>query len=1733
MFLVRYLAVDPDQTLFGLEEGLDASMKAFLDLLTHEEFLVRMAAIRAIPELFAIFPAVDHQAIFLDIRDAPAVASLHGAEKSAVPFLETCTAMLAMGEIVSNVPNQRVGGALQLLIIAAEEHGNWQLVLHIFEIQATRLALPSAGHLLDALLPSLYWAWEGGLDTFPFRLFVDFEEPDEGPEELLSRFLRGRLDLVLSKQLARADVTAAEALRIQLGQDSIGLFRRALVPVMAHLLPMHVGDAESAAKARRSLTFLEGIFGGSDSLFEMLRSHLPAVAAHVFKLFPEADIVRKTVLFFASLGGAEEESLDGFFSPTTTSVILQILHEELESLLFAEDRLLLFNNGYSLFVRLAATNIAAELFLFRSVLQQLVRSMAASTMCEAAARILGLICDVAIEQNAEIIGPSVAPVVPALAQMAVRHGPAAETLLNTLQHCLDLVAKCDPAAARLAVLQLDAAALGPTLARKFEALLVNTIPGDPEIALKLLVAGDPTPSAQLARVKYIRRALETTNMSMQLAGSQETVNKMVNHFLGMLHGAQLAEELVLNVGHSIGRLAPLLQSRISHNVQESWGPRQGKAESAMGQQAGHLLGLTCLQKHLFHENVQTVGCVIKTLTAVLALPEGAAAAKILRQTGNGDLLKIFTPVKTNLNGESGAVGPKREYPRLDDDRLWNAFILEAEFNEQQNHEPLMCLAQSLLGSYANIPFYNKLGLAFERIPEFAEVMLPDLIHGALHHEVCNGSSVIRKRGTETARSMLSARMSALFQNAAHLKPGILPTLLKVVEVLRMRMHPNATTFFDNNGWLDLNYREVANAAALNSSCASAVLFLEIAHEATSSAWNPKPGLFPAKGAISDDKRQDYVLVFESLLNVYQSMGDADGFEGVMACLNSETSLDGDIALLRKYEHENSWGKILSIRETQLGIARGKLEEEKSIQLGLMRAMSNMGLHNTLETYILGSGSAGGGASVPKEIRDIHYECMWRNGRWDFAPDRAAESFGDKNQQLYRCLKAYHNRDTAMSSYLSSALVDHVKELHSVSVHGALNPFPMLRFLTLVSEIDELASAGSSSDGRLEETLRVWNLRLSNLVESQNFADLEPVLALRTLTLKSLVDHQGSETGIKNVATAALCQHLLTFSRLARHAGNFQTAQMAVTQLTSIVDSAKLVGSENVADLTGLAKLEFLRVLWLQGDNHAVVTRSLKHFLGVHAAGSKSVESQLLCQLAQWTAESRHETSAAVMKNFFDPAIEAAAAANDLALQAKCHYYLAKFADAQYAEVAANDPTEELREQIAYNERQYKACEHIIAQAVGVKPSVAQEFTYERNRIEAQIKLDAADEQRYHAERNDFLERSIENYLAALELGRRGGDAEASVFRLCALWLANHTNSRVNNLVRQHVQGAKFRSSAFLTPIYQLSARLSAITADHERDFQETLMLLLYTVVRDHPHHALFQIIALKNGGHTASGSSSSTRRAAPTAEKLPATVEAANQLLRRLRNHAFPHGLGQLVDRVDSVADAYIDLARRRIDSTSFPNPKVRELKLEPRSALAAIAATGVDVPVATIDHPVRDDRDYADLPRIAGFDVVFSCPGGVNLPRRLICRGTDGKRYTQLVKGGRDDLRQDAVLAKLFTVMNVLLRRNLETRKRNLSLRTYKVIPLAPTGGLVEWLENTTPLLQCLVDGHHRYNPGDWRNSECRQRMEGLRNRSPEEKLKMYRHIESNFKPVFRHFFYENFPTPVEWSWTEWASQA
>ena len=70
-----------------------------------------------------------------------------------------------------------------------------------------------------------------------------------------------------------------------------------------------------------------------------------------------------------------------------------------------------------------------------------------------------------------------------------------------------------------------------------------------------------------------------------------------------------------------------------------------------------------------------------------------------------------------------------------------------------------------------------------------------------------------------------------------------------------------------------------------------------------------------------------------------------------------------------------------------------------------------------------------------------------------------------------------------------------------------------------------------------------------------------------------------------------------------------------------------------------------------------------------------------------------------------------------------------------------------------------------------------------------------------------------------------------------------------------------------------------------------------------------------------------------------------------------------------------------------------------------------------------------------------------------MLMAGTDGIQYSFLLKG-HEDLRQDERVMQLFGLVNELLKGgdqiDIETRRLDLSIRRYSVVPLSHDAGLV-----------------------------------------------------------------------------------
>ena len=127
-------------------------------------------------------------------------------------------------------------------------------------------------------------------------------------------------------------------------------------------------------------------------------------------------------------------------------------------------------------------------------------------------------------------------------------------------------------------------------------------------------------------------------------------------------------------------------------------------------------------------------------------------------------------------------------------------------------------------------------------------------------------------------------------------------------------------------------------------------------------------------------------------------------------------------------------------------------------------------------------------------------------------------------------------------------------------------------------------------------------------------------------------------------------------------------------------------------------------------------------------------------------------------------------------------------------------------------------------------------------------------------------------------------------------------------------------------------------------------------------------------------------------------------------------------------------------------------------------------------------------------------------LPKRLLVRGSDRKNRLYLVKGG-EDLRLDSRIEELFEVMNEIMSRDPSCSRRNLCIKTYKVIPMTSSVGLIEWVGNTSTFGSVLEE--------EWTNaaasmtssssSSRRSRSTWTRSHSPTQSTHSY-HLPRHF---------------------------
>jgi hypothetical protein len=317
--------------------------------------------------------------------------------------------------------------------------------------------------------------------------------------------------------------------------------------------------------------------------------------------------------------------------------------------------------------------------------------------------------------------------------------------------------------------------------------------------------------------------------------------------------------------------------------------------------------------------------------------------------------------------------------------------------------------------------------------------------------------------------------------------------------------------------------------------------------------------------------------------------------------------------------------------------------------------------------------------------------------------------------------------------------------------------------------------------------------------------------------------------------------------------------------------------------------------------------------------------------------------------------------------------------------------------------------------------------------------------------------SIVKALTIVGVGN-GRSLSKFVYRIVDIWFSVPNTSDYADDIDQFVIEAigAVPSFRFVPLSSQLFSRLDAESSNSESRFQERLRQLLLKLCVDHPYHCLVKLIALSNG----------TKIGAAVVEDAARNerVDAALNLMHILRTGEVAW-VGQLVDSYQTLATSYINLAMaptKRGDTNRIPFAAVCKKASDRLDSCLGKRSLSVANPPCVVTKPpsLRPGCDYGDgkddpigSERVSGFESYFTITdGGLRMPKVVVCIGSRGGRFRQLVKGN-DEIRQDAIMQQVFSYVNELTAVRNHTKASQidprLNLVTYNIIPLSPDSGV------------------------------------------------------------------------------------
>ncbi|PYI12112.1 hypothetical protein BO78DRAFT_392787 [Aspergillus sclerotiicarbonarius CBS 121057] len=804
-------------------------------------------------------------------------------------------------------------------------------------------------------------------------------------------------------------------------------------------------------------------------------------------------------------------------------------------------------------------------------------------------------------------------------------------------------------------------------------------------------------------------------------------------------------------------------------------------------------------------------------------------------------------------------------------------------------------------------------------------------------------------------------------------------------------------------------------------------------------------------------------LYQRLQDIYSRIDEPDGIEGISSHLHV---LDIDQQVL-EHRKAGRWATAQSWYELQLE----KEPNNSEAQWNLLTCLKESGQQDAILTRfeILKTNNP------VRKFLPFAVEATWITSNWtklhDYLQLHSQQGTGEFNIEIGLALNAFqHDNDAEFREHMKSLRLSVAKSLAASSVASLQSCHDSILKLHALHEVESIARTkyedceGGSSRSKLPDIL---HRRLDIL--GGYISDKQYLLGLRRATMEL--------TG--KFADSDIAAAWLTSARLLRK-GNF-TSQA----YQSMLHAARLNDRS--------ATIEHARLLWKDG-HHRKAIQTLEGAIVANEFSSEPPSSEGRASFSLTATNAKHQNL----------------------LLARAHLLLAKWTDGA-GQTQSDAIVQRYREAIKLHSRWEKAHYYLgkhynkILDSEKAKPLGK----------EAQIYLSG-----------EASKLVVDNYLRSLAHGNKY--VFQSLPKILTLWLEHastvdqpfdpkrgdneefqkHTQSqRKKSLDDMHAQLKKYVNRIPAALLFTILPQVVARICHPNTTVYDLLAKIVVKAVNSFPQQGLWTVLAVVK--------SSSKDRASRGINCLQKITEVN----KKLKNES-PSDMRGMINQGQRFSEEMLRLCIARIED-KVARVNLRSLGFNHKVAPCRLVVPfqAMLTPILPASHEPEYLKGFRAFPRDpTTMEAILDDAQVLNSlqkPRRIGIRGSDGRIYHILCKP-KDDLRKDQRLMEFNNMINRFFKRDVESSKRRMYIKTYAVTPLNEECGLIEWVDNLRTLRDLVIKLLRERGIAPNYN-EIRQNLNEAC--SDMSKLHLFTtKVLSKFPPVLHEWFIEMFPEAGAW---------